>query len=450
MKPIAVDSENPKLRDVELRLEEGRVGSEMHQFITDLYPICRSLTGDGVRETLRRIGQHIPLEIREVASGTEVFDWTIPKEWNIRDAYVKNSRGERVIDFQKSNLHVMSYSSPVRATMSLPELKTHLHTLPDHPDWIPYRTSYYSENWGFCLSHRQFIDLEDGDYEVCIDSSLQNGHLTYGECYLPGETTDEVLISSHVCHPSLCNDNLSGIAVATWAAKQLATISRRYSYRFLFAPATLGPIAWLAGNERQTQRIKHGLILACIGDAGKTTYKRSRRGNAEVDRAVENVLKHSGQEYEIREFIPWGYDERQYCSPGFNLPIGCLMRTPNGCFPEYHSSADNLEFVQAEALEDSLRKCMAVIEVLENNRSYLNQKPKCEPQLGKRGLYRKMGGQATADDSGLAMLWVLNFSDGDHSLLDIAEKSGLPFSSLSAAAHALLQTDLLKVQPASK
>jgi aminopeptidase-like protein len=379
-----------------------------------------------------------------------VFDWTVPKEWNIRDAYVKNSKGERVIDFQKSNLHVMSYSLPVRATMPLRDLKKHFYTLPDYPDWIPYRTSYYNENWGFCLSHRQFMDLEDGDYEVCIDSSLENGHLTYGECYLPGETTDEVLISSHVCHPSLCNDNLSGISVATWAVKQLKTISYRYSYRFVFAPATLGPVAWLAANEHQTERIKHGLILACVGDAGKTTYKKSRRGNAEVDRAVANVLKHSGQAYEITEFSPWGYDERQYCSPGFNLPVGCLMRTPNGCFPEYHTSADNLALVRAESLEDSLKKCMAIIEVLENNRSYLNQNPKCEPQLGKRGLYRKMGGHAQAEDGGLAMLWVLNFSDGDHSLLDIAEKSTLPFSSVSAAARALLQHDLLKVQPASK
>jgi aminopeptidase-like protein len=450
MRSVAVDSENPRVKDIKVRLAEGKFGGEMHQFITDLYPICRSLTGNGVRETLHLIGRHIPLTITEVASGTEVFDWTVPKEWNIRDAYVKNSKGERVIDFQKSNLHVMSYSLPVRATMPLRDLKKHFYTLPDHPDWIPYRTSYYNENWGFCLSHRQFMDLEDGDYEVCIDSSLENGHLTYGECYLPGETTDEVLISSHVCHPSLCNDNLSGISVATWAVKQLKTISYRYSYRFVFAPATLGPVAWLAANEHQTERIKHGLILACVGDAGKTTYKKSRRGNAEVDRAVANVLKHSGQAYEITEFSPWGYDERQYCSPGFNLPVGCLMRTPNGCFPEYHTSADNLALVRAESLEDSLKKCMAIIEVLENNRSYLNQNPKCEPQLGKRGLYRKMGGHAQAEDGGLAMLWVLNFSDGDHSLLDIAEKSTLPFSSVSAAARALLQHDLLKVQPASK
>jgi aminopeptidase-like protein len=423
------------------------VGREMHQLVAELYPICRSITGNGVRETLRRISQHIPLTISEVASGTSVFDWTVPREWNIRDAYVKNSRGERIIDFQNSNLHVMSYSVPVRKTVSLQELKAHLHTLPDQPDLIPYRTSYYSENWGFCLSHRQSLELKDEAYEVCVDASLEDGHLTYGECYLPGETADEVLISSHVCHPSLCNDNLSGIAVAVWAAKRLRMISHRYSYRFLFAPATLGPVTWLAANEHATKRIKHGLILACIGDRGKTTYKKSRRGDAEVDRAVAHVLKHSGQDYEIVEFSPWGYDERQYCSPGFNLPVGCLMRTPNGRFPEYHTSADNLEFVRAECLADSLNKCMSIIDVLENNRAYLNQNPKCEPQLGKRGLYRKMGGLSQANHNELAMLWVLNFSDGLHSLLDIAEKSTLPFSAVSEAAHTLLQHHLLEVQP---
>jgi aminopeptidase-like protein len=441
---VTTDSRDMKAADIKIDMET--IGGEMHRFITDLYPICRSLTGNGVRQTLGLIGQHIPLKIREVASGTQVFDWTVPDEWNIRDAYVKNSKGERVIDFQKSNLHVMSYSVPVRATLSLEELKTHLHTLPDHPEWTPYRTSYYNQNWAFCLSHRQFMDLKEDEYEVCIDSSLEKGSLTYGECYLPGETTDEVLISSHVCHPSLCNDNLSGIAVAVWAAKQLKMISQRYSYRFLFAPATIGPVTWLAANERQTERIKHGLILACIGDPGKTTYKKSRRGDAEVDRAVAHVLKHSGQDYKINEFSPWGYDERQYCSPGFDLPIGCLMRTPNGCFPEYHSSADNLEFVRAESLEDSFNKCMAIFDVLENNRVYLNQNPKCEPQLGKRGLYRKMGGQAQAEDNEFAMLWVLNFSDGNHSLLDIAEKSGLRFSAIRTAAHALLQHHLLEAQ----
>ena len=323
-------------------------GRDMHRLVTELYPICRSITGDGVRETLRRIGQHIPLSVHEVASGTPVFDWTVPKEWNIRDAYIKDASGKRVVDFKRSSLHVVNYSVPVRRTMSLEELKPHLFTLPEHPDWIPYRTSYYKESWGFCLSHRQLAELAAGEYEVCVDSSLVDGHLTYGECFLPGETSDEVLFSSHVCHPSLCNDNLSGVSLAFFLAKYLQSRPHRYSYRFLFAPATIGAIAWLAKNERQTERIKHGLILTCVGDAGRMTYKKSRRGNAEVDRAVAHVLKHGG-EHEITEFSPWGYDERQFCSPGFNLPVGCLMRTPNGRFPEYHTSADNLEFVQPRA-----------------------------------------------------------------------------------------------------
>jgi aminopeptidase-like protein len=437
-----------KVDNLTPRAEAGTCGIRMHQFVAELYPICRSLTGDGVRETLRRIGQHIPLTVREVASGTEAFDWTVPKEWNLRDAYVKNSRGERIIDFRTSNLHVMGYSVPVRKKMPLSELKTHLHTLPEHPDWIPYRTSYYTENWGFCLTHRQWLELKDEEYEVCIDATLEDGHLTYGECYLAGDTLEEILISSHVCHPSLCNDNLSAIALAVEVAKKLQGAPHRYSYRFLFAPATLGPIVWLAQNEAHTDRIKHGLILACVGDPGKTTYKKSRRGDAEVDRAVAHVLKHSGQDYQINEFSPWGYDERQYCSPGFNLPVGCLMRTPNGCFPEYHSSADNLEFVRAESLEDSFHKCVSILNVLENNYTYLNQNPKCEPRLGKRGLYRKMGGQAHATSNEMAMLWVLNFSDGGHSLLDIAEKSGLPFPALRQAADILREHHLLEVQTA--
>jgi aminopeptidase-like protein len=432
--------------DVKLQAEAGQAGRELHQFVTELYPICRSLTGEGVRQTLRRIGQEIPLEMHEVASGTQAFDWTVPKEWNIRDAYVKNARGEKIIDFRKHNLHVMSYSIPVRQKMSLAELKAHLHTIPEHPDWIPYRTSYYTENWGFCLTHNQFLGLKDEEYEVCIDSSLTDGHLTYGECYLAGETAEEILISSHVCHPSLCNDNLSSISVAVALAKKLKAMPHRFSYRFLFAPATLGPIVWLAANEAKTQNIRHGLILACIGDAGKTTYKKSRRGDAEVDRAVAHVLKHSGQEFLINEFSPWGYDERQYCSPGFNLPVGCLMRTPNGCFAEYHSSADNLEFVRPESLEDSFNKAVSILDVLENNHTYVNLNPKCEPRLGKRGLYRKMGGQANATNSELAMLWTLNFSDGQHSLLDIAEKSGLKFSALHEAATALREHDLLAVR----
>lgn len=424
-------------------IDTRQVGQGMYQLIERLYPICRSITGNGVRETLSIINEYIPLEVREVPTGTKVFDWTVPKEWNIRDAYIKDLKGERIIDFQKSNLHVVNYSIPVRKTLSLEELKKHLHTLPDYPDWIPYRTSYYQENWGFCLSHNQFLGLKEKEYEVCIDSSLEEGHLTYGEYVVQGATEDEFLISCHVCHPSLCNDNLSGITLTTYLARYLSTVSLRYSYRFLYIPGTIGSITWLALNEDKVFLIKHGLVVACVGDAGKSSYKKSRQNDAEIDKAVIHALKESGQEYEIVEFFPYGYDERQYCSPGFNLPVGCLMRTPNGRYPEYHTSEDNLDFVKPEFLIDSFSKYLAVLSVVEGNKKYVNQNPKCEPQLGKRGLYASTGGQKNSVVSQFALLWVLNLSDGNHSLLDISERSGMKFNDIKIAADRLLDCGLL-------
>jgi aminopeptidase-like protein len=420
------------------------VGKGMYRLMARLYPICRSITGNGFRETLNILKENIPLEIHEVPTGTEVFDWTVPKEWNIEDAYIKDSKGERIVDFRKSNLHVVSYSIPVREKLSLSELKQHLFTLPDHPDWIPYRTSYYKEDWGFCLSHNQLLALKDEEYDVCIDASLEDGHLTYGEYYLPGQTEEEFLISCHACHPSLCNDNLSGIALATFVAKYLSSLSLRYSYRFLFIPGTIGSITWLALNEKRVSRIKHGLVVACVGDSGKITYKRSRQSEAEIDKAVIHVLKASANDYEIIDFYPYGYDERQYCSPGFNLPVGCLMRTPHGRYPEYHTSADNLNFVRVEKFEDSFSKYLSVLNIIENSKRYMNQNPKCEPQLGKRGLYGAIGGQKDGAINQLAMLWVLNLSDGDHTLLDISERSGLAYDTIRYAADMLVKYDLLK------
>jgi aminopeptidase-like protein len=422
-------------------LAEGRA---MHRLISDLYPICRSITGDGLRQTLRRLQEQIPLELREVPTGTRVFDWTVPKEWNIRDAYVKNAQGDRVVDFQKSNLHVVNYSVPVHRRMPLAELKDHLFALPAHPDWIPYRTSYYKETWGFCISQRQLTALKDAEYEVCIDSTLENGHLTYGEHLLPGEIREEVLISCHACHPSLCNDNLSGIALAVSLERALALAPRRYSYRFLYIPGTIGAITWLARNEDKIPHIKHGLVLTGVGDSGELHYKKSRRGNAEIDRAVAHALQHSGQPHKMLDFSPYGYDERQYCSPGINLAVGRLSRTPHGTFPEYHTSADNLEFVHPEKLGDALTACLAILSILENNQTYVNLNPKCEPQLGKRGLYRMVGGPADAGLSEMAMLWVLNQSDGKNSLLDIAERAGLDFDSIHKAARALEEHQLLR------
>jgi len=419
-------------------------GRAMLDFIAELYPICRSITGEGVRETLRMIQKRIPLEMHEVPSGTKVFDWTVPLEWNVSDAYIKNEAGVRVVDFKANNLHVMSYSSPLKKRMTLEELNSHLFSLPDHPEWIPYRTSYYQENWGFCLSHKNRELLKNGEYEVVIDSTLLPGSLTYGESYLPGENADEVLVSCHVCHPSLCNDNLSGIAVAVLLAQAMAARQRRYSYRFLFIPGTIGSITWLARNEDIVSRIKHGLVLTGVGDAGKVTYKRSRQGHAEIDRVMTQVLKDSGDPHAIIDFFPYGYDERQYCSPGFDLAVGCFMRTPHGEYPEYHSSADNLDFVKSDSLAQSFSRCLEAFELLEHNRTYLNQNPKCEPQLGRRGLYRAVAGQQEKQSKELSLLWVLNASDGRHTLLDIAERADLPFRRIQAAAEALVEVGLLK------
>jgi aminopeptidase-like protein len=425
-------------------LSPDDIGSEAYRVIEDLYPICRSITGDGLRSTLRYLQNDVPLELVEVPTGTEVFDWTVPREWNIKDAYVADSTGARVIDFAKSNLHVVNYSVPVRQTMSLAELRPYLHTLPEHPDLIPYRTSYYKEAWGFCLAHSDLLAVEDGEYEVCIDSSLEDGHLTYGELVLKGETDDEVLISSHACHPSLANDNLSGLAVASRLAKYLGPLALRYSYRFVFAPGTIGAITWLARNQASTSRIKHGLVLTGLGDPGPSTYKRSRRGDAEIDRVLAAVLAAAGDGSSVVDFTPFGYDERQYCSPGFDLPVGCLMRTPWGRYPEYHTSADNLGFVRPEALADSFFKLLSAIAILEENRTYVNQSPFGEPQLGKRGLYRHLGGDSETQVDEHALLWVLNGSDGRQSLLDIATRAGLPFESISRAAHVLAEHDMIR------
>ena len=411
--------------------------------IKELYPICRSITGEGVRETLRIIQKRVPLEIQEVPSGTKVFDWTVPLEWNIADAYVMNRAGKRVIDFQSHNLHLMSYSVPVRKKMSLEELRPHLFSLPAHPEWIPYRTSYYKENWGFCMRHVDFEELSDEEYDVVIDSTLQAGSLTYGELYLPGEASDEILVSCHVCHPSLCNDNLSGITVAVKLAETMAARSRRYSYRFLFIPGTIGSITWLAQNEQIVPRIRHGLVITGVGDAGNVTYKKSRQGNAEIDRATTHVLRHSGEAHSIIDFFPYGYDERQYCSPGFNLPVGCFMRTPHGQYPEYHSSADNFDLIRSESLSRSYADCLQIFELLEGNRVYVSQNPRCEPQLGRRGLYRAVAGQQENQLRELALLWVLNMSDGRHALLDIADRANLPFGQIQSAAEALIEAGLL-------
>ncbi len=414
-----------------------QAGAEMHALMHELYPLCRSLTGDGVRRTFELIEREVPLERTEVPSGTQVYDWTLPREWNIRGASLTGPGGERIADFADSNLHVLNYSVPVRGTFSLEELRPHLFTDPERPEVIPYRTSYHNENWGFCLPHNVYERLAEGEYEAVIDSSLEDGQVVYAERFLPGESEDEVLVSTYVCHPSLANDNLSGVVLAAALAKHLAGQSLRRSYRFLFSPATIGPLTWLSRNEERLARVTAGLVATCVGDPGPFTYKRSRRGNAEIDRAVEAVL---GEEDRVEDFSPLGTDERQFCSPGFDLPVGVLSRTPPDRFPQYHSSADDLDFVRPGPLGESFSRYLDVIDVLERNRAYRNLSPKGEPQLGKRGLYRSVGGGSFTEGP---LLWVLNLSDGEHDLLAIAERSGLGFPQVADAADALVEAGLL-------
>ncbi|GGF98464.1 aminopeptidase [Rhizobium wenxiniae] len=422
---------------------------DMMSLLRTLFPLPRSLTGDGVRATLKALKQHIPLDIREVATGTPVFDWEVPREWNIRGATIKTLDGRVLVDFADNNLHVVGYSVPVRGTFTREELAAHIHTLPDQPDAIPYRTSYYAENWGFCLPHSLWVTMQDEAYEVEIDSELADGALTYGEFFIPGETDEEILISVHVCHPSLANDNLSGIVVATALGRHfLAQPRQRFGIRFLFLPATIGAITWLAENETYLGRIAHGLVLTCIGDGGPFHYKKTVNG-APVDLAAEHVLRHSGHAYGMLEFSPYGYDERQYGSPGIALPVGCLMRAIHGTFPEYHTSLDNCDFVTSEALGQSFRLLVDLLELLQQNANYRRVDGRGEPQLGRRGLYRAIAGQKEAGGaSQMDLLWVLNQCDGNRSLLDIAERAKAPFSRIRKAADLCLNAELItEVRP---
>ena len=354
----------------------------------------------------------------------------------------------------------MNYSKPIKSRLTLSELKQHLHTLPEYPNAIPYKTSYYNEDWGFCLTHNQFLTLKDGEYEIVIDSSLEDGNLTYGEFFSQGKKNEEVLLTCYTCHPSLCNDNLSGIVLVTLLAKFLSKFELNYSYRFLFIPETIGAITWLKFNEEKVSKIKHGLVVTCVGDSGKFTYKKSRIGDAEIDQTVINILKESEESFEIKDFFPIGSDERQFCSPGFNLPVGSLMRTMYFNFPEYHTSSDNLDFVKAENLIKSFSMYLKIILELEKNSGrvklkekikeqninredvFINCFQKCEPNLGKRGLFNKV----TRLDSGttLRINWILNLSDGTNSLSDISNISGIEYGLIKETSKLLLKHNLLE------
>ena len=419
-------------------------GHKMFSMATELYPICRSITGDGVRATLHRIARDLPIHINEVPSGTQVFDWTVPEEWNIRNAWIRDINGNTIVDFRNHNLHIMGYSIPVSRKIKLAELILHLHSLPDQPDLIPYRTSYYKNDWGFCLRHTDLVKMVDSEYEVFIDSSLHAGHLTYGELAIPGEVEDEFIISTHICHPSLANDNLAGICVAVQIGKFLLKRPRKYSYRFLFIPGTIGSITWLALNQNLLDHIKSGLVIACAGDTSPLHYKSTPDGDSILDRVMRSVIVTCGQNRQIIDYYPYGYDERQFCSPGINLPVGCLMRSRHGEYPEYHTSADNLEFIKADSMNDTLVTVINAIEVFENNCIYINLKPKCEPRLAKYGLYNDCGGQRNSKFDELVYLWILHLSDGNNDLLSIAEKSGIPFCIVLQAARELRSCGLLE------
>jgi aminopeptidase-like protein len=422
---------------------ERQPAIDLHGLVRELFPINRSLTGAGVRETLKIVAGHIDLAINEVATGTAVLDWHVPMEWNIRSGTITSMSGRRLVDFADNNLHVLGYSKPISAILSRDELAQHVHTLPDQPDLIPYRTGYFADNWGFCLPHKLWQSMTDDAYRVDIDSDVAPGSLTYGELFLPGETAQEVLVTCHVCHPSLADDNLSGIAIATALALRQARRPRRLGYRFLFLPATIGAITWLDRNESRLDTIKHGLVLTCLGDANAFHYKQSRSG-AIIDRAVAHVLRHSGHPYEVMPFNPYGYDERQFCSPAFDLPVGCLMRGVHGTFPEYHNSAENLDFVTSEALGQSYAMIETLLDLLDGDRTYRRVDGRGEPQLGRRGLYRAIAGQREAGGATqMDLLWFLNLADGHHSLLDMAVRADVPFARLEAAGRLALDASLV-------
>ena len=430
-------------------LDPAAAGEEAYELARELYPIPRSLTGDGVRETLRLVSELVPLELVEVPTGTPLFDWQAPREWNLAEGWIADASGRRLVDSRDSTLHVLGYSRPVRETLTGAELAERLHSLPEHPDRIPYRTAYWADTWGFCVSERQREAIRpDERYEVVIDARLEDGSLTYGEALLPGESEEEVLLSTYVCHPSLANDNVSGIALLAVLGAHLVERRLHRTHRLLFSPGALGPLAWLSRNLERLDRVRAGLVVACVGDPGPLRYKRSRAGDSGVDRAAAYVLRGRPGSI-VDDFVPWGGDERQFCSPGFDLPVGALTRTPHGLFPEYHSSADDLDLIRPESLGDSLAATLEILDVLEADRTYASRNPYGEPQLGRRGLYREVSSGAPREEESFqrAILWVLNLADGGHSLLDVAERADLPFAVVADAAAALLEADLIEERP---
>jgi len=420
------------------------IGLKIYKLVEKLFPICRSITGNGTRETLRLINSHlIDMKIIEIPSGTKCFDWDVPDEWNITDGYILDPDNKKIVDFQESNLHVVSYSEPVNQELSLEELQDHLYSLPDLPEAIPYITSYYKKRWGFCLSENLRKSLISGTYKVKIDSTLKKGFLTYGELFIPGKSKKEILLSTYVCHPSMANNELSGPCVATYLAKWLKSLRyRKYSYRFVFVPETIGSILYLSRNiDHLKSNVVAGFNLTCLGDNREYSFLPSRMGDTLSDQVAKHVLKNRVDNFIEYSFNDRGSDERQYCSPGIDLPIASVMRSKYGEYPEYHTSLDNLDLVTPEGLEGGYNIIKACLECIENNEK-LQLTTLAEPQLGKRGLYPNLSSlksRSTLD----ATMALLAYCDGNHSLLDIANKCNLDMMELVSLAEKFKKENLL-------
>ena len=421
------------------------LGVEMHGWAKDLFPICRSLTGNGVRETLAYLGRIVPsLTVHEVPSGTQAFDWTVPDEWNIRAAYIEDEYGNRLVDFARNNLHVVGYSTPVDEWMTLAELQPHLHSLPEQPGAIPYVTSYYVRRWGFCLPHAQRESMAEGRYHVVIDSTLEPGSLTYGEVLISGREKKEILLSTYICHPSMANNELSGPVVTTALARWLATADRRFSYRIVFIPETIGAIVYISRHLEELRRnVVAGYVVTCVGDERAYSFLRSRQGNTLADRAAKLVLTRHAPDHVEYSYLDRGSDERQYCSPGVDLPVASIMRTRYNGYPEYHTSLDDLTLVTPAGLEGGFDAISKTIALIEGNHTYQASTP-CEPQLGKRGLYPTLGTRG-AGYAVRSMTNVLSYSDGTRDLIDLAEFIGISADEAIDTSQKLSAAGLLKI-----
>lgn len=420
---------------------------ELEKYFDRLWPICRSITGDGVRETLAILSEIIPLRLHEVPTGTIAFDWQVPKEWYVHDAYIITPDGRKIASFRENNLHLLNYSIGIDKKISFDELLPHLHSIPSMPEAIPYVTSYYKETWGFCLSHHELKSLpEEGEYHVFIDAGLKDGSLTYGDLVLPGETDREILLSTYVCHPSMANNELSGPLALAFLYKEIEGMkNRRFTYRFVFVPETIGAICYLKENGLyMKEKTEAGYVLTCCGDNGPFHFKRSRRGHSNADRAAEHFIRYFAKDGKVRPFRIDGSDERQYCSPGFNLPVGSLMRTPYYEFEYYHTSFDNKDFISFHALENTVIAYRTIMEILELNRVYTNQLMYCEPQLGKRGLYPSSLTHDSPRDFIDRLLHLMNHADGTKDLLEIAELFQADMLSFREALNAALEHDLVR------